>query len=371
MSKKTDRPNFDLAKFPLPSLPSLEEVQRRLGMIFPSEFPNRGILVGTMSARVIFVFLYGGFIEGQDRFLRPAHVYFFTEEQAGRITDGERFSWLSLTGRQGYRPEGKRWYANTSREPIRDDLMRNRLYAIGIIDKLPGYSRTSMVPIYYLSSHFANLFDPKLTGHTLDAAVARWQREHLDPAILQRMRLRSQGVHAQKGDVLVDMPDGSRIRLAPGESSLIAKGVIEDFTKKHMTRPMVLWISASDKKAYPQFVELAASVGLRFDLNAELPDLILVDTAKNGGFVFCEVVATDGAVTETRKKDLLAIVLQSNLPETAVQFLTAFEDRETSAFRKNFSQLAVDSLVWFRTEPDLLMMLTRKQLCAINLRETD
>jgi hypothetical protein len=45
-------------------------------------------------------------------------------------------------------------------------------------------------------------------------------------------------------------------------------------------------------------------------------------------------------------------------PPDAVEFLTAFEDRGAPAFRKNFSHLAVDSLVWFRTEPDLLVILS-------------
>ena len=75
-------------------------------------------------------------------------------------------------------------------------------------------------------------------------------------------------------------------------------------------------------------------------------------------FLLCEVVATDGAVTEMRKQALLALVRSSNIPEKSVQFVSAFEDRESAAFRKNFSQLAVDTLVWFRTEPDLLLILS-------------
>ena len=98
MSKKTDRPNFDLAKFPLPSLPSLEEVQRRLGMIFPSEFPNRGILVGTMSARVIFVFLYGGFIEGTGQIPASGPCLLFYGG-TGRQDNGRRAFFLAVIDR--------------------------------------------------------------------------------------------------------------------------------------------------------------------------------------------------------------------------------------------------------------------------------
>lgn len=359
MTKKSPVSKPKFSSSPLPGLSSVEEVKRRLELIFPETFPDRRILVGIMAARVIFVFLYGGFIEGKGRFLRPSHVYFFTEEQANKITDSDRNQWLSVATRPGYRPEGKRWYADTSREPIRDDLMRNQLMRLGIVQKLPGYSPTSSLPINYLSSHFAALFNPVLTGETLTAAIHEWQIRHLDPATLQRMALRAQGVQARKGDVFIEMPDGSRTRISAGPSSQIIKGLIEDFTSRHMENPAVLWLSASDKKAYPQFVELAAQVGLRFNLNAELPDLILADIGDRVRFIFCEVVATDGAVTEVRKQALIALVSDSNIPESAVRFLSAFEDREATAFRKNFSQIAVDSMVWFRTEPDLLMILTR------------
>jgi hypothetical protein len=365
MLKKLNAINSKPSRLPLHSLLPVEEVKRRLEIIFPKTFPDRGILVGTMAARVIFVFLYGGFVEGQKRFLRPSHIYFFTEEQAKIMSDSKRNQWLSVATRPGYRPEGKRWYADNSRESIRDDLMRNQFLRLGIIQKLSGYAITSSLPTYYLSLDFTYLFNPNLDDMNLTIAANEWQKKHLDQATLQRMALRAKGIHAKKGDVFIDMPDGTKIRISGGPSSIIIKGLIEDFANKHMENPTVLWLSASDKKAYPQYIELAKSVGLEFDLNAELADLILADLGEAVRFLFCEVVATDGAVTEKRKQALLALVLKSNIPTSNVQFLSAFEDREADAFRKNFSQIAIDSLVWFRTEPDLLVILdtsTRKAL---------
>lgn len=114
---------------------------------------------------------------------------------------------------------------------------------------------------------------------------------------------------------------------------------------------------------------MSASVGLKFDLNAELPDVILADMKEPIRFLFCEIVATDGPVTESRKQALLAIVKESQIPPNAVEFLTAFEDREAAPFRKTFSQLAVDSLVWFRTEPDLLIVLSTANRKALDPSE--
>lgn len=358
MPKKSTPKKPQPSASPLPRLSSVEEVRLRLEMIFPEAFPDRGILIGIMAARVIFVFLYGGFIEGHGRFLRPSHVYFFTEEQSRKTTVADRNLWLSVATRPGHRPKGERWYADNSREGIRDDLMRNQLLRFGIIQKLPGYAVTSSSPINFLSADFAVLFDPELNGDAHASAITEWRIKHLDPTILQRMALKAQGIQATDGDVLIEMPDRTRIRISGGPSAGITKGLIEDFSWRYMEKPAVLWLSASDKKAYPQFIELAASVGLKFNLNAELPDLILADIGQSVRFFFCEVVATDGAITETRRQALLELIGESNIPASSVHFLSAFEDRESNAFRKNFSQLALNSLIWFRTEPDLLVTLS-------------
>lgn len=351
---------------PLPPLLTIPVIQERLALIFPEEFPDRGILVGIMAARVVFVFLYGGFIEGHTRFMRPSYVYLFTEDQAQKLSDMERLEWLSTANRPGQRTPGQRWYADTSREPIRDDLMRNQLLRLGIMQKQPGHATTASSPINYLSADFAALFDPALTGDTLTATVGAWRAQHLDKATQQRMALKAQGIHAKDGDLLIDMPDGTRIRITAGPSSEIAKALIEQFATRHLENPALLWLSASDKKAIPQFVEMSASVGLKFDVGAELPDLILADMKQPIRFLFCEIVATDGAVTDARKQALLGIVRASRIPQETVEFLSAFEDRGSTVFRRNFSQLAVDSLVWFRTEPDLLVILS-----TANRREID
>ncbi|MGO9379164.1 MAG: hypothetical protein ACLP29_11545 [Dissulfurispiraceae bacterium] len=252
MPKKTIKPKLPLSSVPLPALPPVEDVEKRLKVIFPETMPDRGILVGIMAARVIFVFLYGGFIEGHGRYLRPSHVYFFTKEQAAKNSDAERTDWLSVATRPGNRPEGERWYADTSKETIRDDLMRNRLLPLGIMHKRTGEATTAMTPINFISADFAALFDPALTDEEVKLRSITWQEEHLDQATLQRMALRAKGIQTKDGDVFIEMPDGTRIRISGGPSAPILKGLIEDYATKHLQRPAVLWLSASDKKSYPQ-----------------------------------------------------------------------------------------------------------------------
>lgn len=344
-----------------PDLLPLEQAADRLAQIFPASFPDRGPLVGAMAARVVYVFLYGGFIEGSGRFLRPSHVYLFTAEQARSCALAERAAWLAASNRPGFRPPGLRWYADNSRESIRDDLMRNRLLRLGLIAKRSDITvaPTSSKPVYFMRGHFARLFDPRLSGQELVASIKLWQRDRLDPATLQRMALRAEGALRSQTDLDIDLPDGQRLRVAGGPSSLIAKALIEHYAPKAMRRPAVLWLSSSDRKAYPQFQALAARVGLDFDLHAELPDLVLADLEHPLRVVFCEIVATDGAITEGRKQALLAVIRRSRVPVESVHFLTAFDERSGSPFRKNAAALAVDTDVWFRTEPGLILHLRR------------
>lgn len=340
------------------ALVPLKEVQQRLNQIFPEAFPDRRILVGSMAVRVVYVFLYGDFIEGSDHCLRPSHVYFFTGEQAQKTSHSERTQWRGDAGKPGFRPVGQRWYADNSRESIRDDLMRNTMLRLGIAHKQAGVAVTSSQPIWYLDKDFAALFHPARKGPALDQAIAKWRAAALDAGTLQRMALRAGGIQKKEGDVFIEMPDGARLRVSAGPSSVIAKDVIEQYARKHLEAPEVLWLSASDKKAYPQFVELAATVGLQFDLNAVLPDVILADMTEPVKFVFCEIVASDGAVTEARRKELIQLIERSRIPLSHVTFVSIYEDRDVSLFKKNFSQLAYNSYVWFRTEPDLLVHLS-------------
>lgn len=345
---------------PFPELLSVEQIRDRLGKLFPEEYPDRGLLTGEMSARIVFVSLYGGFVEAAGRYLRPSFVYLFTEEQSVKVSDRERLEWTAMAHTGGFRPSGERWYADTSKEPIRDDLIRYQFLPMGAMgtNKPDDHNKTASTPIYFLRKDFADMFAPAVTENTLSELVIKWRHEHLSPSVLQRMTLRAMGAEKQVGDILVDLPNGERVRLSSGDSNLIVKALIEEFSKIHLDKGMVLWISASDKKSYPQFKELSESVGLRFDVGAELPDLILGSMGEPVTFYFCEVVASDGAITDVRKEALLGLIRDSKIQEKDVRFLSAFEDRLSAPFRKAFSKLATDSLVWFRTEPETVIIIS-------------
>lgn len=342
-----------------PLLP-FADVQARLNIIFPASFPDRGILVGEMAAKVFFVALYGGYIDGAGRYFRPSTVIRFSHEQAAKTSDEERMAWLAASAAPGYKPEGGQWYADNSREPVRDDLIRNRAIPIGVIKKREGVPPTSPAPIYSLAAPFAELFHPALTDADLEKAAVAWQEKNLDAMTLKRMKLLASGVKAKAGQVEVTLPTtGKTLRLAPGEASAITRDVCESLASRMCEAPVVVHVSLSDMKLFKELEGEAEAVGLKFNPSAELPDVVFVDIAHDTGMqvYFVEVVHSDGPVTELRKQALLKIAKDAGIAPEHVQLLTAFDDRNSPGFKKRVSEIARGTAVWFRSEPDLVVKL--------------
>lgn len=326
----------------LPPLLPVAQIQSRLETIFPQGLEARTYLVRNMAAKVVFVMLYGGMVEGSNRYLRPAHVYFYTDEQAGRASDAERKGWFSAATRPGFRPAGRQWYADTTREPIRDETLRYGLVSVGAVTKAAGRATTSSLGVYALKADFAALFGPSLDGAAFAAAATKWQKKHLTPAARARMALLAAGKIKKKDEVLVACPDGTVAKLSAGPSSLIAKDVIEVFAPTFMPNPALVWLSESATKVRYQDAQLAASIGLAIDAARVLPDIILANVGDSGedtSLVFVEVVASDGPMDLERKTQLLAHVCASGFPAEQVSFGTAFEDRGDAAFRKCVARL--------------------------------
>lgn len=342
----------------LPPVLTIAEIQARLEKIFPHGLEMRQNLVREMCAKTVYVFLYGGMVEGANRLLRPSHIYFYTEDQAAKQIDAEREHWFKNSTKPGFRPDGKRWYADTTREPIRDETIRFGLLDIGAVGKIPGVATTSSSPIYYLKEDFTGLMSPALEGADLDAAIEAWQKRHLTVAARARMALIASGKVKKSDEILVNCPDGTVAKLSPGPSSLISKSVVEDFAANFLTNPALLWMSESGAKVRYQDDATAKAMGLKIDQAKVLPDIILMQVGEGGHdthLVFIEVVASDGPMNQSRLDALLEYVKASGFPVGQCQFGTAFEDRADAAFKKCLPQLAWGTFVWFRSEPERLM----------------
>jgi hypothetical protein len=347
---------------PLPDLPSVPEIRTRLEAIFPEGIPRRPYFTREIAAKTVFVMLYVGAMESLGRWLGPKHVYRMTDEQSGKREEGERLAYAENAWKPGFRPSGKRWYEDTTREPIRDETLREGLVRIGAAIQKTGIATTSSHPRYALRDGFAALFDPSFQGEELAAAISNWQEKHLDSLVLARLELIRRGAAAATaGKIEVKLPNGSVRQLSPGDSSVLSQAVIEVFAPGFLYRPAVILLSESGNKIVAQEEDLIASLGMRIDKATLLPDIILFDLEEDRELlVFVEVVATDGPISEPRRQALLAAAEGARIPPSRIAFVTAYRDRSAPAFRKSFDSLAWNSLVWFMAEPDRVVMLREK-----------
>ena len=119
------------SKADLPPYVSFDTIRRRLPLIFPKGTQQRNELTNKVAARTVFAMLYTGALVGTGRVIGPKHVYGMTDRQALKITEVDRLEYAIKGGRPGWRPKGKPWYADTTRETIRDDTIRNGLLPVG------------------------------------------------------------------------------------------------------------------------------------------------------------------------------------------------------------------------------------------------
>lgn len=345
---------------PLPPLLPLPDIHERLQTIFPEGTANRNYVTREIAAKTVFVMLYIGAVEGEDCWLRPDQVTRMTDAQAVLAEDSSRDAWLGESMRPAAGDIEGRWYAANTREPIRDETLREGLVRMGAVKEREGLATTSPSPRYALAEDFAGLFDPGLTGEALQAAIREWQTAHLSSGALARVAIMRRGAVAREGRVLVTFPSGETRHMEPGPSSVISKAVVEDFAPRFLEQPCVIWLSESRNQVVARDDRLAKEIGLTIQPDRNLPDLILVDLGPAEPLlVFVEVVATAGPVSEARQTALMVIATEAGFTEDQVAFVTAYADRDEAAFKGSVSELAWRSFAWFMSEPEHIMVLHR------------
>ncbi len=341
----------------LPPYVPVATIAARLPFIFPEGTPNRTYCIRDLAARTIFVALYVGAVADAGREFGPVHVYRMTDEQSVLASPADRVLYAPAVDRK-QAIAGRRWYADNTREPIRDETLRDGLVAIGAVTRREDLPTTSGLPRYALHSDFAALFDPSLEGPALDAAITAFQNAYLSKSALARVSIMLAGAAAGKSGLLVTFPSKETRPLAPGPSSVIAKAVVEIFAPAFLAEPAVLWLSESGNKVVLRDDKIATALGLKIEADKNLPDLILADLGGGAArLLFVEVVATDGAITERRRAALLELTRAAGFVDDQVDFLTAYKDRDSRGFRKTVAQLAWGSCAWFMSEPDQLVAM--------------
>ena len=347
---------------PLPPLAPVSDIHARLQVIFPEGTPNRNYVTREIAAKTVFVMLYVGAVEGTERWLRPDQVTRMTDAQAVVSSVAEREAWADASLRPAEESIGGRWYAANTREPIRDETLRDGLIRTGAVTERTDLPTTSPLPRYALAQDFAGLFDPGLVGDGLDTEISAWRAAHLSSGSLARVEILRRGAVAREGRVLVTFPSGETRNMEPGPSSIISRAVVEEFAPRFLEQPGVIWLSESRNQVVARDDDLAKAIGLRIESGRNLPDAILVDLGSDDPLlVFVEVVATSGPISEARKSSLLTIATEAGFKEDQTAFVTAYSDRDDPAFRRSVSELAWRSFAWFMSEPEHIIALHRAQ----------
>ena len=347
------------------------ECQVRLALIFPA-MTHPAETRGPMAALSIFTMLYAGAICSDNPKvpmdgvrLRPSAVIWMSDEAQERLSDEDRAEWTSavtsstnVARTRVYELHEERWhvpflptYADNHRETLRDDVWRKQWVPVGAIRRDNRIHTTSSAPAWAVTESFAALFSPTIHGDELTAAIHEWQTTHFGPGPM--LKLHSANAAAHAGDaVVVTFPDGTTRTLAPGLASHIMKGVVESWAPKRLTSPFVLVISEPGAKLVVAEGAQLATLGIDLDVSGVLPDAIVADLGVSPvEFWLIEVVATDGPVTEHRKAELLAWAQNQHVPVGDCRFLSAFQARTQSGFRKRVAELATGSYAWFLDEP--------------------
>lgn len=342
----------------LPRLISRSEIHDRLQIIFPDGTPHRDTSTWEIAASTIFVMLYIGAIEGRDHWLRPDQVTKMTDAQSNDSDDASRERWARDSIRPGKADVPGRWYAGNTRESVRDDTLRVALIPNGAVIERPGISTTSPLPRYALRASFAELFLPDLTDADFLDAAEDWRTENLSPGSLARIAIVRTGGIAGGDHVLVTFPSGETRRMAPGQSSVISKAVIEEFSHRFLQTPALISLSESKDKVIARDDAMAKRIGLNIQADRTLPDIVLADVGpQHPLLIFVEVVASDGPITPERQAEFLKVAADAGFDPKYTLFVTAFMDRSAAAFKKSVASLAWNAFVWFAAEPNNLMVL--------------
>lgn len=339
-----------------PQILPWQDVQKRLRRIFPEGTPHHKDSTWDVAAKTVFVMLYLDAVEGTDNWLRPDQVTRMTDTQAAMADQSARKEWAKASMARSKSDLPGRWYAVNTRESIRDDTIRNAFIENGAVIERTGLATTSSLGKYALQKAFSHLFAPGLSESEADALILAWQEKYLTAGARMRIAVVRKGASTGTDRILVKFPNGETRLMAPGPSSELSKQVVEIFAPLFLQSPEVIFLSESRDKVVARDEDLAKRIGLNILADKNLPDIILADLGPEDPLlVFIEVVASDGPVSEARKKALLALTEAAGFPASNIRFVTAYFDRSAPQFKKTVDRLAWGSFAWFAAEPDGLI----------------
>jgi type II restriction enzyme len=150
----------------------------------------------------------------------------------------------------------------------------------------------------------------------------------------------------QKQLVPVTLRDGTILHLSPGKHNEVQANIVEVFAPRFAPGSTLLYVGDTAKKVLHIDAEKMAEIGIPMTEHGKLPDVILLDTAKDWLFLV-EAVTSHGPVSPKRVHELEEMLINCKLGKI---YVTAFPD--FSEFRKHINNVAWETEVWIAENPD-------------------
>lgn len=144
----------------------------------------------------------------------------------------------------------------------------------------------------------------------------------------------------------VQMPDGTVLRLSPGEHNKVQRAIIEEFAERFAPNSKVLYLGDTEDKNLHRDDEGFAALGITLTEHDKLPDVVLHDE-KRGWIFFIEAVTSHGPVTPKRVLEIQRMI--EACPAGPV-YVSAFPS--LAEFKRWITEIAWETEVWIAELPD-------------------
>lgn len=231
-------------------------------------------------------------------------------------------------------------YAPNTRESIRDDAIKFFVQE-GLLLRNPdnpGRPTNSGKTVYQI--------EPTALGLLRKVGTPAWETS-LKNYLTSREALKHEIARKRTlARVPVILPDGSKVALSPGGQNPLIKAIIEQFCPIYAPGGVVLYIGDTENKFVHLESDGLASLGIKLDSAAKIPDVIVHDTKRNW-LLLIEAVTSAGPVDGKRRKELKDLFAGCKV---GLVFVTAFETRRT--MQSFVSQISWESEVWISEDPE-------------------
>ena len=149
--------------------------------------------------------------------------------------------------------------------------------------------------------------------------------------------------------VPVNIKEGQRVVLSPGEHSKLIKAIVEDFGSRYAPGGRLLYVGDTGDKHGFLDEELLASLGVILDNHGKMPDVVIHLEEKNW-LLLIESVTSHGPVDAKRQGEIAKLFESCT---AGLVYVSAFPSRKT--FLKHLNAIAWESEVWIADAPSHLI----------------